>query len=1134
MKKLSTLLLMAVILILGLAPVLRGANLIVITESLKQKLEVTPPDDQLRINITLRDQFDSQTLISQAQKLTPAERRAFVISVLKDFSKLSQDGVLADLNRFQRSDDVSDITTFWIANVITCFATPEVINALAARPDIAEIDFDEYRVILDPRENANAWTEEGTPDSREITWNVLKINADDVWALGLTGDGIIVSVIDTGVNYNHVDLNDHVWENPDYPYHGYDFVNNDNNPMDDHGHGTHCSGTVAGDGTAGSQTGVAPDATIMCCKVLDAGGGGSESGVWEALEFSIEQGAHIVSLSLGWQHSWGVNRTVWRQTFDNILAAGVAASVAAGNEGDQQGTYPIPDNVRTPGDIPPPWLHPDQTLTGGISGVICVGATDNGDNVSGYSSRGPLDWSAINPFNDYPYQPEMGLIRPDIVAPGTGIKSLDYSSNNGYASGWSGTSMATPANAGMLALMLQKNNVLTPEQISQIIEGTAVVLTPGKNNTSGSGRIDALAAVNATSLPGPSYYAHEINDEAGNGDGFVDPAESVLLTLSMGNFSDEPANNVTVEITTDNVFITITDGMEYFGDFGLEDIIEMEDAFAFDAANNIPGDEEIEFIINAYNDDEAWESSFIVSAHGVTLMVGSFTISDISGNNNGSLDPGETADIMIETMNMGQIDAPEAMAELTTTSSDITINSSTFDLETLGSGETIVAIFNITVDAAAPIGTAVDLMYGVTSGYYMLQAEFFPKIGLIVEDFETGDFSQFDWEFSGNQPWTVVASGAYEGTYCAKSGAIGNDQSTEIKITIDVANSDSIAFFRKASTEADYDFLEFYIDNSKKDEWAGEVGWSRVAYAVTAGTHTFRWRYVKDSYVTGGSDCAWVDFIELPAMVDETMMVNAGNDAELCEGMEFETEANAQNFNTLMWGTSGTGSFDDNTVIDAMYYPSEEDYGYGMVMLSLTAYGEGGTSVTDELELGFLPLPEQVGNIIGETDVCMGSSTIYSVYAAPHADSYNWVLSPVEAGDISGNDTLVILEWADEWTGNASLMVQGMNDCGNGDFSEALQIQVDDCTGIDEKLSSETVSIYPNPASGNFSVSFKNIAEVPNRLKIVDIIGNVLIETDLNGQHSIDLDSSKLEDGIYFVIIETDFSQVIEKLIIHK
>lgn len=1106
----------------------------IITNPLQEQMQNVAPGELIRINITLASQFDSQTLLSQVRSLRGEERRQYVIRVLKDFSALSQEGVIADLNRMQRYNSVEKVTTYWIANVINCWATPAAIEELALRHDIAEIDHDEMRIIIDPSENKNAFYEEGNPGNREITWNVLKINADDVWALGFNGDGIVVSVIDTGVNYNHVDLNDHVWTNPEYPYHGYDFVNNDNNPMDDHGHGTHCAGTVAGDGTAGSQTGVAPEATIMCCKVLDAGGSGSESGVWSAVEFSVEQGAHVMSLSLGWQHSWGVNRTVWRQTFNNSLAAGIIASVAAGNEGDQQFSYPIPDNVRTPGDLPPAWLHPDQTLTGGVSGIICVGASDINDNLAGFSSRGPVDWSAISPFNDYPYQPEMGLIRPDICAPGVNIKSLAYNSNTGYASGWDGTSMATPANAGMIALMLQKNNLLTPEEINQTIETTTQVLVAGKNNNSGSGRIDALAAVEATSLPGPSYYSHTINDLSGNNNGELDPAESVLLTLAMGNFSDEPADNVTVEISTESSFINITDNTEFFGNFGLESIIEIVDAFAFEVANNVPGGEPIKFHLLAYNADEAWESSFETVANGVNLVVGSLTISDISGNNNGSLDPGETADVLIEISNTGQIDAPSAMAYLATSSNFVTINTTSFNLQTLASGQTLTASFNISVSAATPVGTVVDLNFEAVSGFYNAQKIFNPKVGLIVEDFETGDFSQYEWQFAGNANWTVVSSGAFEGSYCAKSGAIGNNATTEMKLTIEVAANDSIAFYRKVSSEASYDFLQFYIDNNLKQEWSGEVAWGRVAFPVTAGEHTFRWVYMKDVYVVSGSDCAWVDFIELPAFADNTLAVNAGQDATVCEGVTFQTTAFAQNYTSLSWSTSGDGTFSSASTLNPVYTPGSADYQAGFAMLSLTAFGQNNQSITDVLQLSFDLLPFIPGTIAGPVSVCMGSTQIYTISGVEHADWYQWVLTPVEAGTLTGTNTESEIIWAQGFTGQAILKVQGMNDCGEGLFSEELTIQVDDCTGLNEISDDQTLTVTPNPSNGIFTLNLNTKTNAQGQITIKDIQGKVVYSSNFGGGQTINLDLNYLNDGLYQVTLTSQQLIHSAKLIIKK
>ncbi|MEZ5083058.1 MAG: S8 family serine peptidase [Bacteroidales bacterium] len=1133
MKKLFTWLFVAIFFISAIGSNCYAAGTHVITDHLAQELINMNQDEYIRINITLAEQFDSQSLIAQAKSKDKAQRREYVISVLKDFAELSQEGIIAQLNLLQKEASVKKVTTFWIANVINCYATPSAIEELSYRADISSIDYDEYRQMIDPAEYKNAFYIEGNPGSKEITWNVIKINADDVWALGFTGEGVIVAVLDTGVNYNHLDLADHMWESTEYPNHGYDFVNNDMNPMDDHGHGTHCAGTVAGDGTAGSQTGMAPDATIMACKVMDSGGGGAESGVWEAIEFSVEEGAQVLSLSLGWQHDWGPNRMVWRQTFDAVLAAGVIAAVAAGNEGDQQGTYPIPDNVRTPGDCPPPWLNPDQTLVGGNSSVVCVGSTTISDAVSSFSSRGPVTWSAINTYNDYPYSPEIGLIRPDLAAPGSNIKSLSFSSNTGYADGWSGTSMATPAYAGMIALMLQKNNVLTPEQISQISEETTEVLVPGKNNNSGSGRIDALAAIEATSLPGPSYYAHVINDAAGNNDGLINAGESVLLTLSVANFSEDIVNGVTVDLSTESEHITITDNSEYFGDFALEDIIEVTDAFAFDVAENIPGGEDIKFIVTAHNSEGSWESSFVEMAVAINLQTGSLIISDPTGNNNGSLDPGETADVFIEVMNTGQIDATSTMASLSTIAPEITINSGSFDIGTVAAGDTEMAAFNITVDAAAGTGISVELLFGALSGFYTLENSFFPKIGLIVEDFETGDFTKFDWEFSGNQDWTIVTSDVYEGVYSAKSGSIGSNQNSEMKLTMEVAGNDSIAFYRKVSSEATYDFLEFYIDNTIVAQWSGNVDWSRVAFAVPAGEHTFRWRYFKDGSVSTGSDCGWVDFIELPAFADEAMSVMAGNDEAICEGEDFQTNAVAQNYNTLLWETSGTGTFDDDEELDAIYSPSNDDYIAGSVMLTLTVYGDEGAELSDEMELSFMVMPSLAGTVTGPVEACAGYSDDYQISEIVFADSYNWVLTPEDAGEISGDGMEMTITWDVDFTGVAALKVQGVNDCGEGEFSAELDIVVSICTGIPE-LSNRSYSVLPNPNNGNFTISFKDNSKTVSSVKLMDITGKVVFETGENISEQVNVRLDNISEGMYFLLVETGDSRSVEKIIISK
>lgn len=1132
MKKTFRLILLIALFITGFQFLSFGSGTDAITPDLADQIAVVGANDMIRINITMAERLNTQSLLTAVKTMDKETRRKHAIQVMKDVTSLSQEGVIAELNSYQQSKSVEKVKAFWIANVISCNATPAAIEELSYRSDILSIDYDEIRVVIDPTENKDAVAVQGIPGAKEITWNVLKINADDVWALGFDGEGILVSVIDTGVNYDHFDLSDHMWENEEYPNHGWDFYDNDDDPKDEHGHGTHCSGTVAGDGTSGSQTGVAPEATIMACKVGDEDGNSAESMIWAAVEFSIENGAHVISLSMGWLHAWNPNRVTWRETFDGVLVAGVAASVAAGNEGTQLSSYPIPDNVRTPGDCPPPWLNPDQTLEGGTSGVICVGSTTSSDAVSNFSGRGPSTWETVSPFFDYAYNPEIGLIRPDIAAPGSNIKSLAHYSNIGYESGWSGTSMATPANAGMIALMLQKNISLTPEQISQTIEETANVLVAGKNNNSGAGRIDCLAAVEASAFPGPSYYAHILNDEAGNNDSLMNPGESILLNVSIANLSEEVAEDITVVLSTESEYITISDSTEYYGDFSSADIIEIEGAFTFEVAEDIPGGEMVKFILTASNPEESWESNFVEMAYAVNLIMTGFMVDDPDGNNNGGLDPGETADILIATTNNGQLDATSSMAYLTSQNSFITINNASFDLGTIGVDESVVATFNVTVDDNAPTGITAMLLFEATSGFFELTSPIAAKIGAIIEDFETGDFEKFDWEFDGNEDWEITDE-AYEGQWAAKSGNISSDQSSELKVTYDVGTNDSIAFYRKVSSEASYDYLTFFIDNTQIEQWSGNEDWERVAYPVEEGEHTFRWVYGKDGSVSSGSDEAWVDYIEFPGGVDESFSASAGIDEEVCEGIDFQTNAFAQNYDELLWETSGTGGFDDETILSASYTPSDDDYTAGSVILSLTATAIGEDPIIDDMELSFVLLPEASGPITGDIEVCNGSNVEYEVDAITNSDNYNWELSPAEAGSVNGDGSMITIDWDEDYVGEVTLMVQGMNDCGGGEYSEELVIMVDECSGLGE-INNHHFSISPNPNTGNFTIQLKESPKAGTSVRMVNLTGAVVFEEKNINSATLNIQAGDLENGVYFLIIEHTNSQMIEKVVIQK
>ncbi len=447
-------------------------------------------DEMISVNIILKSQADVQKLQQIAAKASDRKsKREVVVNELKSFSKSTQSDIMSILDAEAKSGKVEDIRCHWLVNAISCSASSDVIYHIARHNDVEVIAYDEMKYLL--------WDEEvkAVEPTRGMTQNITHVKADDVWDLGYTGEGVLVAVIDTGVNFNHIDLADHLWDGgEEYPNHGYNTIENSHDVSDGFGHGTHCAGVVCGDGTSGTQTGIAPNATLMCIKVMDDTGYGSATSISAGMEFAIEHGADVLNMSLGIPFASAAVREMLREACVNALQCGIAAAVAVGNDGQLQISFPVPNNVRVPGGCPPPWIHPDQeSNAGGLSCCIAVGAVDFNNVRAPFSSYGPFTWQETS-YADYPYNPGMGLIRPDISAPGVGIVSANPSNNNGHVS-MDGTSQAAPCVAGVIALMLEKNPELTPAEISMILETTAVKIEDNKNNYTGSGCIDALAAI---------------------------------------------------------------------------------------------------------------------------------------------------------------------------------------------------------------------------------------------------------------------------------------------------------------------------------------------------------------------------------------------------------------------------------------------------------------------------------------------------------------------------------------------------------------------------------------------------------------------------------------------------------------
>ncbi len=446
--------------------------------------------------------MEKQADLSDLRQIHGKERKA---SMAFERLSLAANEGQAGLQHFLQERHLA-YRSFWVVSAIALKGDLQLLSEIAARPDVAFIYDDPQVVVEEPLIAA------GSRSPEDLPWGLVKIGADQVWDMGITGEGVVIGGQDTGVDWEHpaiqgkyrgwdgsVANHNYNWHDAIHeinPLHNDSIPNDPNNnpcglnvpyPCDDHNHGTHTIGTVTGDDGGDNQIGVAPGAKWIACRNMERGYG-TPSTYIECFEWFIAptdingenpdpaKAPHVINNSWGCPEMEGCNPSnfpLMQTVVDNVKASGIVVVVSAGNSGSSC------SSVSSPAAIFP--------------GSFTVGATASNDTIAGFSSRGPV--SVDSSFRR----------KPDISAPGVGVYSCI---RNGQYASWSGTSMAGPHVVGTVALMISANPELAGEVdvIEDIIEQTALPRTTDQdcgdiagtevpNNTYGYGRINALAAV---------------------------------------------------------------------------------------------------------------------------------------------------------------------------------------------------------------------------------------------------------------------------------------------------------------------------------------------------------------------------------------------------------------------------------------------------------------------------------------------------------------------------------------------------------------------------------------------------------------------------------------------------------------
>jgi len=357
----------------------------------------------------------------------------------------------------------------------------------------------------------------------------------------------------------------------------------------------------------------------------------------------------------------------------------------------------------------------------------------------------------------------------------------------------------------------------------------------------------------------PYLVISEIN--LANGVNYLSENENVEFDILLSNMGENQATGVSAEIISDDPYITINNGESNYNNISNLFFAVNNTPFEITVGNNVPENYSVSFTLIVETDIGTFELPFALIISKPHIQYKSIAIYD---EDNGMLDPGETANIIVSFENIGLNALEEAVIELNENDANLVLNDYLFEAGTIPGSSVVTGIFNITVSENAPIGLAIPVVAEITgANNYNNESEFNVVIGLMSESFESGDFNSLDWQFTGSADWTISDISS-EGDYSAQSGSISDNQQTGIEIALNVPDNGTITFDYKVSSEANWDFLRFSIDGSEQISWSGNQNWDTISFDVLAGNRTFKWEYTKDGSVSSYSDCAWVDNIIFP------------------------------------------------------------------------------------------------------------------------------------------------------------------------------------------------------------------------------------------------------------------------------
>ena len=587
--------------------------------------------------------------------------------------------------------------------------------------------------------------------------------------------------------------------------------------------------------------------------------------------------------------------------------------------------------------------------------------------------------------------------------------------------------------------------------------------------------------------------------------------ENAHIGLKLHNYGNDMAQSISMSLSCESPYIEITQGTHQYQNFAPNQTLTLDNVFRFNIADDIPDMTEVTFTIHI--DDGGSNKAFSVAQNIVAPLL--VIRPDITYKNENQesvlqlVNEGIT-DVRVQIANEGHFNSGTCLLQFELQAPFVTVESGSRIIDILETGCTNDIVFRVNVEENEYDEAWIKTIVQLNDGIRQATLDTLLPCGGFNESFSTGNINTQDWQMSGDAPWTMTDEVFHANGHSLRSGVITHDQSSTMSLT-QTTSTTEISFFRKVASEANYDFLHFYIDDVEMGQWSSKLNWKEEKFPVAQGTHTFKWTYAKDYSVNYDQDCAWVDDISI--LPTHNAIAYSGGTITACTDESVHINCSyAYDYGSLDWATAGDGSFDDIHAIHPIYTPGPNDVANGGTMLQLQVdniISPLQLILADEIHLG----DEIQGDDIASPDnhVCH-----YSIEGT-NGPSYIWQLDPAEAGFIIGHGNAVDIIW--DFRHNiteATLSVTADASCIQETLNKTIQINA---LSVSEE-SQASFSLYPNPTDGKFNLVIKQDLYGKSVVEVYNVFGTRLMDKTfrnlIKGQ-SITFNIQHYAPGIYII-----------------